>query len=141
MRIMTPEERRAFLLSGKRTAKLATVREDGSPHVVPIWYDIDGDDIVFTTWHTTIKRLNLERDSRVALCVDDEKPPYSFIMISGEARLDFHAPDLLFWTTRLARRYMGDELAESYGKRNAVDGEILVRVTPKKYIAQIGIAD
>ncbi len=47
---------------------MATVRNDGRPHVVPIWFDLDGDDLVFTTWHTSVKAANLRRDPRVSIC-------------------------------------------------------------------------
>ena len=50
-------------------------------------------------------------------------------------------PDLLYWATRIGGRYMGAELAESYGRRNAVPGELLVRVTPEKIVARKNIAD
>lgn len=49
MQKMTHHEYRNFLLEGTRTGKLATVRNDGRPHVVPIWFDFDGETIVFTT--------------------------------------------------------------------------------------------
>lgn len=140
MQIMSPEEVRAFLLSGQRTGKLATVKKDGKPHVVPIWFDLDGDEIVFTTWHTTTKAANLRRDPAVAFCVDDEAPPYAFVEIEGSARLDEHAPDLFYWSRRIAERYLGAQVADAYGKRNAVDGEILVRVRPLKVIGQREIA-
>ena len=141
MQKMTPEEYRAFLLEGRRTGKLATVRPDGCPHVVPIWFDLDGEDLIFTTWHTTTKAANLRRDARVCICVDDENPPFAFVQIEGVASVDARADDLLYWTTRIAGRYMGDDLAEAYGKRNAVEGELLVRVTPTKIIALKRIAD
>ena len=141
MQKMAPEEYRAFLLEGHRTGKLATVRQDGRPHVVPIWFDLDDDVLVFTTWHTTAKAANLRRDARVCMCVDDENPPFAFVQIEGGASIDASAADLLYWTTRIAGRYMGAELAEAYGKRNAVEGELLVRVTPTKIIALKGIAD
>ncbi len=141
MKEMSPEETRAFLLQGQRTGKLATVRPDGRPHVAPVWFDLDGDDIVFTTWHTTVKAANLSKSSQVALCVDDEVLPYAFVLIEGTAVVQERAPDLLRWTTRIAQRYVGAELGEAYGKRNAVDGEWLVRVTPTKIIAQKGIAE
>jgi len=40
---------RDFLTSKPRTGKLATTRRTGAPHVAPIWFDLDGDEIVFTT--------------------------------------------------------------------------------------------
>jgi PPOX class probable F420-dependent enzyme len=73
-RAMTPERWRAFLAQGTRTAKLATTRSDGRPHVVPIWFVLDGEDLVFTTGGRSVKARNLRRDPRVCLCVDDETP-------------------------------------------------------------------
>ncbi len=67
MQNMTPAEIRSFLLDRIRTGKLATVRKDGRPHVVPVWFELDGDTIVFTTWHQTVKAANIRRDPRVLL--------------------------------------------------------------------------
>ena len=141
MRQMTPDEYRTFLLERPRTAKLATVRPDGRPHVAPVWFDLDGDTIVFTTWHTTVKATNIQRDARVCLCVDDEAPPYSFVIVEGTATLLDDADELRRWATRIAGRYMGSALAEAYGQRNAVAGELLVRVTPTRVVAQANIAE
>jgi hypothetical protein len=141
MQTMTSEERNAFLLAGTRTGKLATVRSDGRPHIAPIWFDLDGDTLIFTTWHTTVKAANIHRDPRISICVDDDAPPFAFVIIEGTAEFINDAEQLRNWATRIARRYMGDDLAEAYGKRNAVPGELLVRVTPQHVIAQKGIAD
>jgi PPOX class probable F420-dependent enzyme len=142
MQTMTSDEYHRFMLETARTGKLATVRADGRPHIAPIWFDLDGDVLVFTTWHTTVKAANLRRDPRVSLCVDDEKPPFAYVIVEGTAEFADPTPEeRLYWATRIARRYMGDALAESYGKRNGVEGELLVRLTPTKIIAQKGIAD
>jgi len=132
---MTEEEYRSFLVDRSRTAILATVRADGRPHVAPIWFDLDGDTLVFTTGENTVKGRNMRRDPRVSLCIDDEEPPFHFVLIEGTAELTPEDPDLLYWTTRLGARYMGDERADEYGRRNAVEGESLVRVTPQKVVA------
>ncbi len=42
---------------------------------------------------------------------------------------------------RVAGRYMGAELAEAYGRRIAIPGELLVRVTPDRIVARKNIAD
>jgi PPOX class probable F420-dependent enzyme len=127
-------EHRNFLMEQVRTAKLATVRKDGRPHVTPVWFELDGDTLVFSTWHTSIKAVNIRRDGRVCLCVDDEKPPFSYIQIEGTAAMSADSEALKYWSTRIAARYMGEELAEAYGKRNSVEGELLVRVTPTKVV-------
>jgi PPOX class probable F420-dependent enzyme len=141
MRNLTSAEARAFLLERPRTAKLASVRADGRPHIAPIWFDLDGDDILFTTWHTTVKYANLSRDPRIALCVDDDTPPYAFVIVEGNAALSDDLQRLRIWATRIAARYMGSDLADAFGRRNAVPGEWLVRLTPTKIIAQSNISD
>jgi PPOX class probable F420-dependent enzyme len=138
---MTRDEYLEFLLGSVRTATLATVRTDGRPHAAPIWYDLDGETFVFTTGKDTVKGKNLARDARVSLCIDDERPPFHFVVVEGVATIADGDPDLLFWATRLGARYMGEDQAESYGRRNAVPGELLVRVAPKKVIAHKNIAD
>ena len=89
---MTDAEVRAFLMSEPpHTGKLATVRKDGSPHVAPIWYVVDeqADDLelLFNTGAETLKGRTLRRDPRVALCVDDERPPFSFVIVRGTVEL------------------------------------------------------
>ena len=133
-------EHRNFLMEQVRTAKLATVRKDGRPHVTPVWFILDGDTLVFSTWHTSVKAFNIRRDGRVCLCVDDEKPPFSYIQIEGTAVMSADSEALEYWNTRIAGRYMGGDLAEAYGKRNSVEGELLVRVTPTKIVFMKDVA-
>jgi hypothetical protein len=139
---MQPAEIRAFLLSGARTGKLATVRLDGRPHIAPIWFDLDDDDtLIFTTWHASVKGVNMRRHPQVSLCVDDERPPFAFVVVEGVAALSDDLAELRRWATRIAGRYMGADQAEAYGARNGVAGELLVRVRLTKQIGQTGVAD
>jgi PPOX class probable F420-dependent enzyme len=138
---MTEEEYRAFMLDRSRTAVLATVRPDGRPHAAPIWFDLDGDELIFTTGESTVKGRNMRRDPRVSLCIEEEEPPFHFVLIEGTSELTAEDPDLLYWATRIGGRYMGTESAEEYGRRNAVEGELLVRVTPEKIIAYKNLSD
>lgn len=124
-----------------RTAKLATVRADGSPHVAPVWVDLDGDEVVFMTGAETLKGKAILRDGRVSLCLDDERPPFSFVTVHGVATTSTDPDELLRWGTRIAARYMGEDQAEAYGRRNAAPGELLVRVRPSRVVAQADIAD
>jgi PPOX class probable F420-dependent enzyme len=124
-----------------RTAKLAVTRADGSPHVAPVWVDLDGDDIVFMTSADTVKGKAILRDGRVALCWDDERPPFSFATVRGTATTSTDPDELLAWATRIGGRYMGAEQAEAYGRRNAVPPEMIVRVTPTHVVAKVDVAD
>ena len=124
-----------------RTAKLAVVRPDGSPHVAPVWVDLDGDDIVFMTAADTVKGKAILRDPRISLCWDDERPPFSFVTITGIAATSTDSADLLRWATRIGGRYMGPGRADEYGRRNAVPPEMVVRVRPSRIVAKVNVAD
>lgn len=128
-------------MENAHTGKLATVRADGRPHVVPVWFDLDGDTIIFTTWRASVKARNMRRDARVSLCVDDETPPFSYIEIEGTAALSEEMEALKYWAKKISGRYMGEALAEQYGKRNAVPGELLARITPTKVIFARNVAN
>ena len=141
MREMTRDEAVNFLREGTRTGKLATVRADGRLHVVPIWFIVEGDEVVFTTWHDSVKARNLRRDPRASLIVDLEQPPYSFVMVEGEARFIDDEEELLRVATENGRRYMGGDRAEEFGRRNAVEGEEVVRLRIVHIVAQGDVAD
>lgn len=130
-----------------RTAKLALARKDGSPHVAPVWVDLergsgpDGEDVVvFMTSADTIKGKSILRDGRVALCWDDERPPFAFVTITGRATTSTDPDDLLAVGTRIGGRYMGADQAEAFGKRNAVPPEMVVRVVPDTVVAKVDVA-
>ncbi|MFB7285551.1 PPOX class F420-dependent oxidoreductase [Actinacidiphila glaucinigra] len=138
---MTEEEWRAFVSAGTRTGKLATTRADGTPHVAPVWFLLDGDDVVFNTGKATVKGRNITRDGRVALCVDDDRPPFAYVVLQGRAEVSEEPGPLREWATRIAARYMGKDVAEEFGARNGVPGELLVRVRIDKVLAESGVAD
>jgi PPOX class probable F420-dependent enzyme len=144
MHTMSREEWLAFVHAGTRTGKLAVTRASGSPHVTPIWFLIDatpdGDEVVFTTATSGLKSRALRRDPRFALCVDDQSPPYSFVLIEGVATLSEDIDAMLVWATRLGHRYMGAEAAEAFGRRNAVPGESLVRGRITRVLAQAEVS-
>jgi hypothetical protein len=137
---MTPEEVRAFLMEGTRTGKLATVGATGEPHVVPIWFVMDGDDVIFTTGLGSAKGRNMQREPRVAMAVDEERPPYAFVQVRGRAELSRNG-DKLAWATRIGGRYMGADRAQEFGRRNAVPEELLVRVRVDRVVAFRRVTD
>ncbi len=142
MKDMTQEEIQSFLMDSIRTGKLASTRADGRPHVTPIWYVYDNGKLYFNTWHTSIKGKNILRDGRVSICVDEETPPFSFVIIEGTAEaLDVEGEELVQWAGRIGGRYMGEDKAEEFGERNGVEGELLICVTPTKIIAKKNVSD
>ncbi|MFE2759628.1 PPOX class F420-dependent oxidoreductase [Streptomyces halstedii] len=138
---MTQDEWRAFLSEGTRTGKVATVRADGSPHIAPVWFLLDGDDLVFNTGEETVKGRNLARNGRVSVCVDDDRPPFAFAVVQGHAELSEDLVEVQEWATRIAARYVGQDAAAEFGARNGVAGELLVRVRVDKVVAMAEVAD
>ena len=139
-RAMTEDEVRAFMGTGSKTGKLATVRKDGSPHVMPVWFTFDpaNGDLVFMTWHTSLKARNMQRDPRVSISVDDEAFPVAWARLDGSASLG--EENLVHWATETSRRYVGDHRAAEYGARNGVEGERVVRITPTRLVGQWDVA-
>jgi len=129
-----------FLREGQMTATFASVRADGRPHAVPTWYAVDGDEVVFTTWHSTVKAANIRKRPEVVVVVQDPAPPYSYVSIEGVARLIDDLGQCRQISTQLGAKYMGADRAEEFGKRNGVPGELVVRVRPTKVFGEADVA-
>jgi PPOX class probable F420-dependent enzyme len=140
-REMNEDAVREFLTAGTRTAKLATTMRDGSPHVIPVWFVLEGDELVFNTHAHTVKGRNLSRDPRASILVDDERPPFAFVHMRGRVALSDDPDELLRTATEIAARYMGADRAAEFGARNAVPGELVVRFRPERVIAVAGVSD
>jgi PPOX class probable F420-dependent enzyme len=135
MASLTDPHVRAFLSHGTRTGKVAIVAADGRPVVSPIWFILDGDELVFNTGKSTAKGKAFARDPRIALVVDVEAPPYPSVQVQGTVTLSEDPDELVRTATEIGGRYMGEDRAEEFGKRNGVPGELVVRVRATKVLA------
>jgi PPOX class probable F420-dependent enzyme len=135
MSSITDPQVRDFLAHGTRTGKLGYLSPSGRPLVTPIWFIVEDDTLVFNTGAGTAKGRALAKDPRVTLSVDLEEPPYAFVQVQGDAELSEDPAELLRTATAIASRYMGAEQAEAFGRRNAVPGELLVRLRPTRVVA------
>ena len=131
---------REFLSEGTRTGKLSYTAADGWPLVAPVWFVLEGDVLVFNTGAATAKARALRRDPRATICVDLEQPPYAYVLVQGTAELSEEPGDLLATATAIGRRYMGADRAEEFGRRNAVPGELVVRLRPVKVLADLDVS-
>jgi PPOX class probable F420-dependent enzyme len=145
---MTDWEIKRFLMKGTFTGKLATVGKDGNSHVVPIWFVLEDrppngkiGDIYFTTGTDSYKAQNIRHNNSVSLCVDDQEPPFSFVFLRGKAKIfPYKQKEAIKWATRIAARYMGKKKSALYGKTNGGEGTTLIRIRPKRIIAEKDIA-
>lgn len=139
-RPMTDDERRQFLLAPGRTGHVATVRADGRPHVVPVWFTLDGDDVLFNTAADTVKARNLRRFGRASLSVDLPTMPYAFVHLEGPVTIEDDPATYRPWSRRISARYVPEDDVEAFTDRNAVEGELLVRLTPETVVAVADMA-
>ncbi len=137
---MTREQWHAFAMEGTRTGKFAVPRKDGSPHVLPVWFVLDGDDFLFNTGSDTVRGRSLLRDGRGCMLVDEEEPPYAFLKAEGRAEISEDLEEMRRVATLIGGRYMGADRAEEFGRRNAVQGELLVRFRPERVFGQLAVA-
>ncbi len=138
---MTHEECLEFVQAGTRTGKLATVKINGEPHCVPVWFVIDGDDLLFMTMSTTVKAKNIAHQPKVMICVDEESFPYNFVTVVGTAYAqDLSPEEMLPYSIRIAERYVGSSRGEEFGRRNAVPREVLMRVRIDRFISATDVA-
>lgn len=127
---------REFVLAAPaRTGKLAIVRADGSPHVTPVWVDIDAGTLVFTMNLGTIKGKAITRDGRVSICLDDERPPFAYVTVSGRAEVVEDLEQVRYWMGRIAARYLGAEQGDAFAERYCGPGEVVVHVRDARIVA------
>src|SRR2546426_1053314 len=137
---MTADQSRAFLAEGARTVTIATVRADGRPHAVPVWFVLDGDDIVITLKEDSVKGRNLIREPRVTAVVDDPTPPYAFVSVDGTAEISRDPDEIRRFATEIGRRYIGDEGAEGFAGYVMGSGMVVGRVRPNHVVGYDKIA-
>jgi PPOX class probable F420-dependent enzyme len=132
---MTRSEAIEFLAGGTRTGHLATASPTGTPHVAPVWFVVDGDDLVFTTQRGSVKGRHLRANPRAALTVDEAVYPYHFVIVKGPVEVVEGAPELLRWTTGIAERYVPAGTADKFGAFNNNEAELLCRLRMQRVIA------
>ncbi|QSB15120.1 PPOX class F420-dependent oxidoreductase [Natronosporangium hydrolyticum] len=138
---MARDEAIAFLAAGTRTGKLATASPSGNPHVAPVWFLVDGEELVFVTGNDSRKGRHLRANPRAALAVDGEAFPYTFVTVRGPVRVTLSPADLLDWNTRIAERYVPADRVDEYGARNTGPDELLCRLRMERVVAVAEIAD
>lgn len=120
------------LLNEPVIANVATVDGDGSPHLTPVWVDVEGEDVVINTAEGRVKTRNLRRSAKVAVSVVDPKDPYRVVALQGSVA-DITTDDADAHIDRLARKYLG---VDSYPMRQPGEQRIKVRIRPERILMQ-----
>jgi PPOX class probable F420-dependent enzyme len=95
------------ILTGTSFAFLAELMEDGSPHVSPLWIDVEGDLILVNTAKGRLKEANMRRDPRVAISISPPDNPYHHVDIRGRIVEIREGDAAVADIDRLGRKYRG----------------------------------
>jgi PPOX class probable F420-dependent enzyme len=136
MEPMTDTEWRSFVTAGTRLGHLALTRADGRPHVTPICFVLDGDELAFALSPGSLKGKSLARDDRIAICVSDERQPYGFVSIEGQARISADPDQIRHVGKGIADRYFPDQPAEDVVEGFVQGGFTAVHISIANVIAR-----
>jgi PPOX class probable F420-dependent enzyme len=135
MPALTKEQLYEFLTNGNLIAKLATLKADGAPYVNPVWYEYDGQYLYIIGRARAEFVANIQRDSRVAVCIDTYTAPHTRVLMEGKAEIiDM---DWVEMGQRMARRYRGEE-GPKYIQKTLDRPRAMIRVTPEKITSWTG---
>jgi PPOX class probable F420-dependent enzyme len=134
---MTEAEQEAFLAQTFPTplGVVATLRRDGSPHLVPVWFGRESGDVTIWTTETRVWVRNLLRDPRVAFSVQTFEAPYPAVMMRGNATVAT-ADDAatVEKAQAISRRYLAPEEVEGYVARWS-DLRTIVTIVPDHIVS------
>jgi PPOX class probable F420-dependent enzyme len=139
MTTMTDNEWRSFVTEGTKLGHIALTRSDGRPHVTPVCFILDGDELGFVLLPGSVKGKSLARDRRIAICVSDERQPYSFVTIEGEARVSAEPDQIKHIGAGVARRYYPSQPPEAFAESFVQEGFNAVRISITNVIARSGL--
>ena len=120
------------LLKEPQLAHVATIEEDGSPHVTPVWVDTDGKHILFNTAKGRVKHRNIARNPVVAISMVDKGDDFRTLWVKGTAELIDEGADEHI--DQLAKKYLGQD---RYPFRKPGEQRVIVRITPTQ---KLGLA-
>jgi PPOX class probable F420-dependent enzyme len=122
------DERARKLIGEPNLAHLATLMADGSPHVTPVWVDLEGDKVLVNTASGRVKDRNMRRDPRVALSLVSVSDPYERVSIRGRVVDIRNGEEADRHIDKLAKKYMGVDV---YPNHRPDEQRLIVEIEPE----------
>lgn len=131
---MTPEERTKFLQE-HRLCIVGYGRRDGPPAMTPVYYAMDGEDIIISTTRSRAKAKAIAREPRVSICVLGEAPPFPYLTVYGRGRIeDGGAVETMMKVgEKMTGNPIPDAARPAIEKRAQDEGRVVMRVKPEGY--------
>jgi PPOX class probable F420-dependent enzyme len=121
-------EKQAQLFLDKNFGSLATIRDDGTPHVTPVWIDYDGEHVLFNTATGRAKWRHMRRDPRVTIEVISRENPYEYVTVTGRVELE-EGEEADRHIDKLSEKYTGNPKFQSHQPH---ERRVIVRITPER---------
>ena len=133
---MTSEELREFL-QRPLIVNFTTVRRNGSPHVVPLWYEYDGERFYCWVGGDSLKARNIKRNVHVALCIATHDRPYKYVLAEGTCEIVANAAEVERRAYSISARYFGGNASQEY-TRDLLEagGSVVLMVTPTSLLTE-----
>jgi PPOX class probable F420-dependent enzyme len=116
------------LFAGRNLVFISTLSKDGSPHVTPVWADMEGDFILINTFDGSAKVKNARRDPRVALSIVDTYNTYNMVSMKGRV-VDIDPQGAEEHLHKLAKKYLG---IGKYYYRKPKQQRVIIKIKPEK---------
>ena len=116
------------ILQDKAYAHVITRNANGSSQVSMTWCDAEGDEVLINTNDARTKILNLKRDPRVTVSVQDRNNPQSYAVFYGRAKAiadDVNNAHI----DKLAKRFLG---LDKYVSRVPGEKRVVIRISVNK---------
>ena len=127
---MTTEQREAFL-AGLHVGVLAIQRDGKGPLALPIWYQYEDGQVLIHMSGDSVKAKLLRRHGRASMTVQNETPPYQYVMVEGPVIVAHESRDIL----PMAIRYLGEEMGRGYAAGDTATDEIRIRIRPERWFS------
>jgi PPOX class probable F420-dependent enzyme len=114
---LTERETIDFMAERGHLARIATVRADGAPSVVPVWFIFENGKVLITPRKHSAFLANLQREPRVAISIDEDAGLYRKVLFEGRAELLYKVGEDRKWDDvyrRIACRYIDEASADYY---------------------------
>ena len=123
-------------LKEARIADLVTLRQDGSPHIAPVWYQYRPGILYIMARKDSVKVRNIRRDTRVAVSIPKPDLPYQYVIIEGTATITHHEIEKM--VLEISVHYRGTEEGGKFAHDCLADGAmVVIEIAPTRTLTWV----
>jgi hypothetical protein len=135
------EEQKAFL-ENRRLVIVGITRKAGPPHMSPVYYVMDGNDVLISTTASRFKARAVRKDDDISLCVLGEAYPFPYLLVYGKASIEEHGAAQAM--RRIGERMTGNPIPDAampaIEQRAQDEGRVVLRVKPSAFVSTMPLA-